>query len=572
MMLAWCIIATAWGAPAKKTPFIVTNSDGTQLTLILCGDETFHFHTTLDGIPAVQDEQGDWQLKPELADSLQRTWETRSQQRNAHRIRRAKAAAQRRAIKKNAAYTGQKKGIVLLINFPDKHMKSTSTLEKFKQRFNQVGYQEENHYGSVHDYFYDQSYQQFDLTFDVFGPIEVSEKMAHYGQNDAEGNDMLVATLAAETCRLADQKYNINWADYDWDDDGEVDQVYIIYAGCGESSPGVSSSAIWPHEWTLSEGKGWDGDGPITLGGRTIDTYAMSNELASLSSSKLDGIGTACHEFSHCLGLPDFYDTSYSGGFGMSGWDVMDGGCYSGKNYMGECPTGFTAYERWFAGWLEPITLDQPVTITQMPCLHDEPVSYIIYNDGYPDEYFMLENRQPTGWFQYVENYTNMHGILAYHVDYSQLAWDNNTPNISAKHQRMTIIPASGKYGTLVNNGGGKSYYTSEKEFRAQLFPGTQDITELTNTSHTQTGGKLFHKNTDGSYAMNKSVTHITETNGLISFDFMGGDEANGITAPTTLSDAPTQYYNLQGIPVTPTTPGIYLVRQGESVRKVILK
>lgn len=562
----WCV--GMWAIPARQRPFIVTNSDGTQLTLVLRGDESFHFYTTLDGVPAVQDETGDWHVRPELADSIQTTWAANNQRRNAHRTRRM---AQRRTVGKNSSYTGKKKGLVILVNFQGKSMKSTSTPEKFSQRFNQEGYKESNHYGSVHDYFYDQSYGVFDLTFDVVGPVEASQSMAYYGENNANNEDKYVATLAAEVCTSANERYDINWADYDWDGDMEVDQVYIIYAGYGESA-GASKNTIWPHEWTLTEGKSsGDGKGPIQLKGYTIDTYAMSCELAGTYGSTMDGIGTACHEFSHCLGLPDFYDTSYAGGFGMSAWDVMDGGCYNGARYIGECPSGFTAYERWFTGWLTPITLDSPISITQMPCLHDEPIAYIIYNDNNKNEYFMLENRQRTGWFQYTEDYTTAHGMLAYHVDYDEDAWINNEPNNNDGHQRMSIIPAGGIYGTYIQK---KGYYTTEQEFCSQLFPGNKTVTELTNTSHTATNGKLFHKNTDGTLNMNKPITHITETDGLISFDFMGGDEANGIAAPACAvaeTDAP-QHYNLQGQRVAPTDPGIHIVRQAGGTRKVLVR
>lgn len=555
--------------PAQRRPFTVTNSDNTQLTLMLCGDEHYHFHTTTDGIPAVQDELGDWHLVPEWADSIAAVWKERRQQRSAHRQHRAAENKARRAFGYPTTYTGQKKGIVILVNYANKSMKSTSTQQQFDDMFNQEGYNKNYSNGSVHDYFLSQSYGKFDLTFDVVGPVTVSQDYAYYGTNNSDGNDRRAATLVAEACMLANSMYPINWGDYDWDDDGEVDQVYIIYAGYGEHA-GAPSTTIWPHEWSLSDAQTiGDGKGAITLGGHAINTYAISCELSGIHGSTMNGIGTACHEFSHCLGLPDFYDTSYNGGFGMDAWDVMDQGSYNGQMGNGECPSGFTAYERWFAGWLEFTELDEPTTITDMPCLQDEPVAYKIVNDGNPNEYFTLENRQAEGWFKYVLYNTSIHGMLAIHVDYDPWEWVNDTPNKQASHQRMSIIPANGSFGTY--NPTYKSYSLTAEEYRSQLFSGNT-TSELTNTSHTACGGKLFSSNTDGTYHMNKPITNIVESNGLISFDFMGGSFNNAITLPSTSEADRPQYYNLQGMPVTHPTQGIYLQRTKEGTRKVAVK
>jgi M6 family metalloprotease-like protein len=523
-VLTFIVIAVgAFAIPAKRTPFTVTNSDGTVLTLIMCGDESYHFYTTTDGIPVVMQENGDYRLAPELKDEITSTWTRRSKRRSAHRTRRAMKHLE---YDYDNYFKGTKKGIVILVNFKNLSMKSANTNDAFYAQFNEQGYSKNNHYGSVHDYFYDQSYGQLDLTFDVFGPVTVSQNYAYYGGNNSEGVDKRPAKLAAEACKLADQKYDINWADYDWDGDKEVDQVYIIYAGYGENA-GASTSTIWPHEWTLSDGVNYgDGDGAITLDGCTIDTYAMSCELRGTSGSTMNGMGTACHEFSHCLGFPDYYDTSYEGGFGMSYWDVMDGGSYSGASGWGEQPCGFTSHERMMAGWLTPTELSSPAVVTDMPALQDEPVAYIILNDGNENEYFLLENRQNKGWFQYVGASNMCHGMLVIHVDYDEDAWYNNEPNIEAKHQRMSIIPANKTFGTLKGASGDKQWETTPTQLRGQLFPGYNGVDELTDESHPSHGVRLFNKNTDGSYLMQKPITGIAESaDGLISFNFMGGSD-----------------------------------------------
>ena len=560
----------AFAIPARRSPFTVYQSDSTALTVMLVGDEFCHFLATLDGIPVVEEGDGFYRLAPEMKEELEASWAAKSRQRNAKRMERSALAKQRRInTSSEGAYIGEKKGVVILINFKDLSMNESHTNEAFHAQFNQVGYKENGNMGSVHDYFYDQSYGQFDLTFDVYGPVTVSNSYTYYGENDAYGEDKHVTMLTREACQLANSQYDIDWSKYDWDGDGEVDQVFLIYAGYGEAF-GAPANTIWPHEWALSAA----GESTLSLGGVKIDTYAMSCELSGRSGTKMDCIGTACHEFSHCLGLPDTYDTSYNGGFGMGYWDLMASGNSNGANNIGSAPAGFSSYERWYAGWLTPIELNEPCTIYDMPPLQDEPVAYIIRNDGYSNEFYMLENRQSTGWFSFVDKTPNCHGMLAIHVNYNKLKWEYNDVNSNVNKQGMTIIPAGKTYGVLVNSGDYKYYATTTEQLRSQLFPGNKKITELTNKSHLSYGGKLYNKNTDGTYYMNKAITDIAESeDGLISFKFMGG-VADAIDDIESDSDSgAVEFYTLSGVKVNrPQTSGIYMMKKNGETKKFYVR
>ena len=372
---------------------------------------------------------------------------------NTLRLTRSASKSAKRSLGESQILKGEKKGLVILVNFANKIMSMSNANEVFDAMFNEIGYDRNDAVGSVHDYFYDQSYGQFNLTFDVVGPVTVSNNYGYYGSNGTSlnGGDIKADEMIVEACKLADEQ--INFADYDWDGDGEVEQVYVIYAGYGEASGGPKNT-IWPHESHLE----YQESGVLTLDGVTINTYACSCELTGGSGTTLNGIGTACHEFSHCLGLPDLYDTGYSGGFGMSYWDIMSSGSHCGPNGHGEVPTGYSAYERQFAGWLELKELDSPCVINDMPSISEEPIAYAIYNDNHRDEYFLLENRQNVKWFSYTGTYEDCHGLLVTHVDYSETAWKNNKVNSSTKHQRMTIIPADMSYGSTYTSEGGTYY------------------------------------------------------------------------------------------------------------------
>lgn len=495
------VAASSWAVPAKRVVKTVQQSDGSSLTIQLQGDETFHFYTTLDGKPVRQDANGDW-----VADTrdVYQLWQTSNAKRAQQRERLAKKAQQRAKARKVAAKTDEAvktyKGLLILVNFKDVQMKPTSTNEVYNQMLNGIGNPYGVNYGSVREYFRAQSYGQFDIEFDVVGPVTVSQNMSYYGANDSSGDDLRPGNMIKEACQLADEY--VNFADYDWDGDGEVENIYVTYAGYSEAAGGAKNT-IWPHQWSISDATG----SVLRLDGVKVDTYATGSELYGTSGSTIDGIGTMCHEYSHCLGLPDFYDTSSNGSnFGMDAWSIMDYGCYSGDGY---CPAGYTAYERMYCGWLEPVKLESATRINGMKNIEENAEAYIIYNDANKNEYYLLANHQLVGWDESAYG----HGMMVLHVDYSQSAWNNNTVNNTSSRQRMTIIPADGVYSTS------KSYSSSQKGLAGDLWPGATGNSNLTDT--TTPAAKLYNANTDGQKLMHKPIENISESNGLISFDFM---------------------------------------------------
>lgn len=533
------LAASAFAVPAKRVKRQVQQPDGSVLTVMLRGDENFHYTSTEDGQPLVQradgaycyatlDSNGKLTASAQVAHDVESrgaaelsflnyyTAESqkvrslgmeRAKQRNAHRMARlanrgvvdASGKPVRRVMAgatggEGIGVTGKRKGLVILVNFKDKKMQSKHTQAEWNDYFNKVGYNKYGNNGSVHDYFYAQSYGKLDLEFDVIGPVTVSKNMASYGANDAQGNDIDPAGMIKEACELAYAKEKMDMSQYDWDGDGAVDQVYVIYAGYGEAAGGEANT-IWPHEWDI-QGGGYS----LVLGGQRIRTYACSSELNGGNGTDISGIGTACHEFSHCMGIPDFYDTAGGGCFGMDAWDLMDYGSYGGDGYE---PTGYNTYEKWVSGWIEPTILTEPCYIKNMKPLSDAPEACVVFNEANKNEYYIFENRQLKGTDVALPN----HGMLVIHVDYDQKVWFDNEVNNTSNHQRFTVVPADNKL-------------TSET-VTGDTYPGTTKSTELTDTS--KPAATLFNANSDGRKFLGKPVTEITEKDGLISFTFMGG-------------------------------------------------
>ena len=610
--LLMAICTCCFAIPSRREPFTIKQSDGTTLTLSLIGDETYHYLVTTDGIVVIEeggthyyaqvkDERlistgflaHDKELRTQAENTLiasisdetkkcvEAKWLSRTRKRNEARVRnkaRSRVAPSngngtRARINDNKeAITGNKKGLVILVDFPDKHFYQEHTQAEFHDFFNKQGYNKNNSYGSVRDYFYDQSYGKLTIDFDVIGPFTASKSVFYYGKNDSDGYDTHICELVTEICNKANE--TCDFTKYDWNGDSEVEQVFFVYAGPGEHV-GAGANYIWPQEWTLEEGyKEYnDGEGPIFLDDCKINTYAISCELANISGNTITGIGVACHEFSHCFGLPDIYSSNDDNeGYAMGFWDLMSSGSSNGPSGKGTMPCGYTAYERWFTGWLEPIELTEPCTIVDMPCIGESPIAYIIYNDGNRNEYFLLENRQSTNpWYKYTYSHKDINGLLIYHIDYDPYSWDFNIVNYEKNHQRMTIVSSGNNYGD--KSFGGYTY--SYDIMNSQLFPGSKNVTAFDNTSHTNYGGKLFNKNTDGSHKLNKPVTDIKESDGLISFKFMGGGTEYSGTSIKDIQElnGELEYYNLSGTKITnpALTKGVYIMRSNGITKKVII-
>ena len=531
-------VSSLFALPARSIPETVTQPDGTVVTVRVVGDEFYHYQMTADGIPVVRDADGFYryaELAPDgtvvagqviARDAHLRTASdkvyleqlaTRQVSQGMVVQRQLKRQQKLRSVTRRAmqAATGDDvHGLVLLVEFSDQKFNVANTPEDFKEMMNKEGYNYQGAIGSARDYFIAQSGGQFRPTFDVVGPITLDKTMAYYGGNDKyTGNDSRPEEMVIDACRKVES--TVDFSIYDRDNDGFVDLVYVIYAGYGESAndnAGSLDDTIWPHAWYIYQGAGKE----VSVDGKLLDAYACSAELQGNTGTYRDGIGSFCHEYSHTLGLPDFYDTSGSN-YGMSTWSLMDYGCYNGPDMNGDghsdgsVPVGYTAYEREFCGWLTIEELTSPATVS-LENLADSKKAYKIVSSD-QNQYFTLENRQQTGW----DTYMASSGLMILKVDYDQMIWDNNIVNCEPTRQRMTIMPAD-NHRSFYDETGDLYPYNNNNSFTDQSAPASKTNTGL---------------------SLGKPVTNITQANGVITFDFMGGsaidapvaNEATGITA-----------------------------------------
>ena len=186
-------------------------------------------------------------------------------------------------------------------------------------------------------------------------------------------------------------------------------ECYLVY--------GAAINSIWSHRYSLS---GWSafglGAGPIatrdSINGRPvmIDDYIIEGGQGGGSGcapGELAPIGTVTHETGHLFGLPDLYDVSgQTEGIGQ--WDLMS----EGNELSATRPAHMSAWTLSQLGWITemPLTTSQAVVASPIE-LGD--TAYVVPLTGTPDEFFLLENRQPIG------SDSMMHGpgLMIYHLD-----------------------------------------------------------------------------------------------------------------------------------------------------------
>ena len=471
----------------------ITLADGTVVKAELVGDEHLTYWRTADGACYRQTPSAGVFSKVELS-ALQSEYDAVVAQKAAREKAILESARTSMPVKKveGSKFQGKKKCLVILANFADTKFKPEHTLDLYKQIINGENYSDETlgFKGSVRDYFKAQSGGQFEIDFDVVGPVDLPKGYAGYGKNDASGRDQaaLVYPMVEDAVNLAKDQVT-DWKQYDWDGDGLVEEVFVLYAGHGQAKYPQDPDLVWPHKSAID---------PMTVAdGVKVSVYACSSELGATEA--IDGIGAFCHEFSHCMGLKDHYDIN-GRGYGTGFWDIMCFGCYNGNSFL---PAEYNSYDKMFCGWKEPIVLNaEPQKIEGMKALAAGGDTYIFYNDGNENEYYMLENRQKTGWDAALPG----EGLIVLHVDYSKGAWEDNQVNYNAARQRMTVIPADNTLGST----------DEDKAGDAWPYQGNNSLTNYSRPACT-----VYNANTDGTGYMNKYLLNITQNaDGTISFEY----------------------------------------------------
>ncbi len=504
----------SYAVPAYPFPVEIIQPDGSTITVVRKGNQHFHYDVTEDGFLIKKDSNGIYRYatlnkKGEIVITQQKAQDKSKRTKQEIKFLKSlkttsvslpliKKAKQQRIItqynnfpKNNFPKTGSPKSLVILVNFANLRFVIDNPKEAFYKLLNEEGYSENGATGSARDYFIDNSMGVFSPEFDVVGPYTLTHNYEYYGKNQGNSEPNAVEMIV-EACKLADED-GVDFTQYDTDNDGLIDNVFVYYAGHNEAEFG-GNNTIWPHRFFVDPIKYTN----AIYDGKRVFDYACTSELKNSNGKKMCGIGTFTHEFGHVLGLTDMYPTNGQGHYTLYHWDIMDQGPYLNK---GRTPPGYNAWQRFRLGFMNPKLLENPETVYLTPinlsneaCLISSTNSHnLLGKNPVPTEFFLLENRQNIGWDKYLPS----HGMIIYRINYDPINWEDNSPNNDPNAMGVDIIEADriGSKGTL----------------KGDPFPGINNITEYTPKL---TSGVLLEK---------KKLTEIAENNKIISFDFRGG-------------------------------------------------
>lgn len=517
---------------AYPYPIQVRQPDGSIISVINYGDELFHYQTTLDGKTVIKGDDGFYYYarysmsgiditKMRAASGFPFTSVT-GQASDAVSPETVRFFREKNAIirQMNGSSIGTgaslpAKTIRILVipaAFPDLPFSVQNPQAHFSSMMNTPGYSDNGGTGSASDYFKD-NLPHLNLTFDVTEPVTLSKSYSYYGRNDASTPSVItydvgIRDMVNEACSLADN--NVDFSQYDNDRDGTVDYVFIFFAGHNEAESG-DENTIWPQTYNT----GADG---AKIDGVRIGMFSCSSELAGngLGNEAVPaGIGTFCHEFSHFLGLKDLYDTDHgNGGMSKCLWgtlSVMDAGNY---NNYGRTPPYYCAIDRELTGSLNCLETETGMTVS-LEAIGNNGTAIKIPTST-KGEYYLVENRQETGWDAYIGG----SGMIIYHIDKSDnnidgitasLRWNTNLINTYSQHECADLVEAS----------------PTAEHISQVFFPGQADIREFS------AAGTPAFISWDGR-PVGIRFADITDHGGIVSFDILE-DNTEILLSPTGL-------------------------------------
>lgn len=577
-ILASGMFAGAMAIPAKPGLIAYTQPDGTVINVRIVGDEHGHMVYSETGLLLAESEDGRLEYakfdsdgfpipsgiavgnvtdETSIAGNLQPSylldgWIEKMKANSKNRIERLKAVTSRFKTTRAEDFEteegedrlvpmyfgrcestfpvmGEQKGLVILVEYDDITF-DYGDFDYFNRMLNEEGFSDFGSLGSARDWFIENSGGRFIPEFDVYGPVKLPNPRQYYGGNDAYGNDMHPEEMAIHACQILDEE--VDFSQYDMDGDGIIDNVFIFYAGKGEHDSKIKN-AVWPHSWDVSAVYP---DEMFIFDGVRLNHYACTCEYPS-GYKRPDGIGTFVHEFSHVIGLPDLYVTTYTSGFTPGEWSVMDKGPYNNDRLT---PPNYSSYEKCALGWLD----FKPFSEGRMELqdLSSTNEAYAMPTDK-ENEFYFFENRQQHGNDEFLPG----HGMLVWHVDYKKSVWALNTVNNTANHQYVDLVEADN--------------VKSESTRNADSFPGKKGVTSFGFDTKPQLASWSKKR-------LDFDILDITESeDGIISFNAVKYDP-NAVETIESPNASDAIYYDLMGRRIANPGKGIYILNG----KKVLIK
>jgi len=360
--------------------------------------------------------------------------------------------------------------------------------------------------GTVHNYYKEVSYNTLSITSSIWpsslGWIRAPETYAYYVDSNYG-----TASYPNNTQKLVEDIVDaidgsVDFSQFDNDSDGYVDGLIIAHAGPGAEYTG-NTADIWSHKWGIT---------PRLKDGVYISTFSMNPEYWSAPGDIT--LGVYCHELGHVFGLPDLYDTDGSS-HGIDDWSVMAGGSWNGPSYMGGSPAHPDAWSRIFLGFVTPTVPTYDQNGVNFPQVETNATIYKLWTNGSPaSEYFLIENRQKTGYDAYLPG----DGMLIWHIDDNKAGntdeWWPGSGNPS--HYKVALVQADNLWEMEKNIG-----YADN----ADPFPGStvnrnfSGITSPNSNSYSGTGTSVSLVSISNSGAIMTADITVGTPQGITAYD-----------------------------------------------------
>lgn len=458
--------------PADPRPRVVTNPDGSTVTVRVHGNEYFHFMTDADCTRILERDS-----KGFISDVVRQGAPLAFTEENVELLRSEAVSladfsrfSDYSSIRKmgvlnaegRTTYPTIGKGIrslVVLVEFKDTPFTVENPKQYFTRQLNERGFSDYGASGSALDYYIDSSNGLYEPQFDVYGPVKVSKNASYFDGMGATSMELLIRESLSQLHECGE----VDFSNYDYDDDGIIDTVFFYYAGYGSADS--DTKTIWPHQFDYRYLNPLGSS--LSFKGKKMGPYACANELKGVNPTTgkqpwqdgsepwVDGIGSFVHEYGHVLGLPDLYDAENSTNVEVvtpGQWDVMDSGAY---NFNGCLPPLMSAYEQWLCNWLE-FTDAADATHYDLKSIGNDPKPTAVRiripmsqtASVFAPEYFIIEARDKSKWDACFPS----SGLLVWQINYNRNNWVSNTVN-SANGSNVKIVYAKNKQFPVFTEG-----------------------------------------------------------------------------------------------------------------------
>lgn len=297
--------------------------------------------------------------------------------------------------------------------------------------------------GSVRQVYFANSHSTFTVETTVIDWITLSGTEKYYadGLNGLSKSKFKEAMMEALDL-LDDEGYD--FSRFDLDQNGALDGFGVLTSSYGAEFGGAdcegqeNKNRIWSHKgglkWTSADGTA------------KTNRYYVSSALRGKCNSNIVRMGVLCHELGHYLGLPDLYDTTFTGN-GLGAYDFMSQSW--GMDGSGLYPPNLSAWSKVELGWATAELIESDGEYELEASLTSSPFKvYKIAHHFQEGEYILMENRQV---YEY-DSKIVQGGIAIYHIDEtakgqkkrgfpSQPGWPQN-----GNHYKVALLPADGSY------------------------------------------------------------------------------------------------------------------------------